>query len=134
MLLELERSYFPKGTNSELRYNGELVCFTIELPDLNNLRSKSCIPEGTYTLSKRYSKKFGWHLLVNHVPERSLILFHPANNALKELRGCIAPVTRITGEGTGTQSRKAFDKLKALVFPILEKNKTVQIHIFKKPH
>lgn len=131
MLLQLERKYFQKGTNSELRYNGKLVCFTIELPYLNNLRSKSCIPEGIYTLSKRYSKKFGWHLLVNQVPDRSLILFHPANNALKELRGCIAPVTNITGEGIGSQSIKAFDKLKALVFPLLDETK-VQIHIFKK--
>lgn len=132
MLLELSRTYYPNGTNSELRFEGKLVCFTIELPDLNNQRAKSCIPEGIYTLSKRYSKKFGWHLLVNDVPDRSLILFHPANNALKELKGCIAPVSRVIGAGVGSQSRKAFDKLKALVFPLLEENKTFQIHIFEK--
>jgi hypothetical protein len=34
-------------------------------------------------------------LEVIDVKNRKLILFHPANNALKELNGCIAPVTKL---------------------------------------
>jgi hypothetical protein len=72
-------------------------------------------------LSKRWSLKHDWHIEVEDVKHRSLILFHPANNAIKELKGCIAPVTAITGQGKGSQSRLAFNKLIAEVFPALKK-------------
>jgi hypothetical protein len=93
MELELKRAYFPKGTNGGIFFNDKFICFTIELPWKDNLRNISCIPEGRYRLGKRFTPNRGWHLLVNEVPGRSGILFHAANNALKELRGCIAPVT-----------------------------------------
>ena len=51
----------------------------------------------------------------------ALILVHPANNALKELKGCIAPVTLLTGEGKGSQSRIAIDKIRIPVLKSLEK-------------
>lgn len=85
----------------------------------------SCIPEGKYFIKKRYSKKFQWQLEINNVENRSLILFNPANNALQELNGCIAPVTKLSGPGLGLMSRKAFSKLKNLVYPILDKNESV---------
>ena len=64
-----------------------------------------------------------------NVPDRGAILFHPANNALKELNGCIAPVTKISGAGLGLMSRKAFSKLRVLVYQELEKGKKVSIII-----
>jgi hypothetical protein len=63
----------------------------------------------------RYSRKYKSHLVLKDVEGRAMILIHPANNALKELKGCIAPVMKHTGEGKGSQSRQAFDKLKKLV-------------------
>jgi hypothetical protein len=54
-------------------------------------------------------------MVLTDVKERALILIHPANNAIKELRGCIAPVTRLSGVGKGDLSRAAFDKVKSLV-------------------
>jgi Family of unknown function (DUF5675) len=63
------------------------------------------------------------------VQHRSLILFHPANNALQELNGCIAPVTKFSGPGLGLLSRKAFSKLKTLVYPFLDKNESVVLII-----
>jgi hypothetical protein len=69
-----------------------------------------------------------------NVPGRQLILVHPANDALKELRGCIAPVSFLSGHGKGVHSRKAFEKLKEKVFPALEKKETVHLTIqSKKP-
>jgi hypothetical protein len=97
------------------------VCYTIELPWEDNLPQHSCIPEGRYELKKRYSTRFGQHLLVDHVPGRELILVHPANDALKELRGCIAPVSILTGPGKGILSRNAFQKVVSLVYKALEK-------------
>ena len=125
MVLILSRTYFPEGTNGKLECEGKLICSTIELPWKKNETKVSCIPEGKYFIKKRYSKKFQWHLVVLDVKNRSLILFHPANNALQELNGCIAPVTKLSGPGLGLMSRKAFYKLKNLVYPILDKNESV---------
>jgi hypothetical protein len=54
-------------------------------------------------------------------------LFHPANNALQELKGCIAPVTKLSGPGLGLMSRKAFTQLKDLVYARLDKKESVAL-------
>ncbi len=120
MNLVLRRIYFTEGTNGILFFNGQELCKTIELPWKENQRRVSCVPEGKYKIRKRFSKKFGWHLELMNVKNRDLILIHPTNDALKELNGCIAPVSEITGEGKGKNSRIAFEKLKKEVFPLLE--------------
>ena len=125
MVLVLTRTYFPEGTNGKLVYQGRLICYTIELPYKNNQPQVSCIPEGEYFIEKRYSKRFGWHFEILDIPNRCLILFHPANNALTELRGCIAPVSQLSGPGYGVQSKKAFEKLKMLVYPELEAKESI---------
>lgn len=127
MVLVLTRMYFPDGTNGKLEWNGTLVCYTIELPWCNNQRQVSCIPEGKYFVKKRYNRKFKWHLEIENVQNRTLILFHPANNALKELNGCIAPVTKISGPGLGLLSQKAFIKLKNLVYKALESKESIEL-------
>lgn len=116
MNITLHRTCYSNAVNGELYIEEEFQCYTIELPWLNNQPSCSCIPEGKYALQKRWSPKHKWHLLVKNVPGRSLILLHPANNAQKELKGCIAPVTTLTGIGTGSGSRIAFEKLIAKIF------------------
>lgn len=125
----LNRTYFPEGTQGTLEWNGTLVCHAIELPWLENQKQISCVPEGEYVLQKRFSSKFQWHLHLKNVPGRDLILIHPANDAKTELMGCIAPVTKHTGIGKGSLSRKALEKLKALVYPALERNEVVKIMI-----
>ena len=110
MELTLVRSYHALGTNGELYLDGRLICNTIELPWIGNDRGVSCIPEGEYQLLKMYTKKFGLHYMVSNVPGRDDIFIHPANDAMRELKGCIAPVTKIVGEGLGSNSRKAFRK------------------------
>lgn len=129
MELELFRTYDPEGTNGELKL---VVCNTIELPWLQNQRNVSCVPEGRYELRKRFIKKFGLHLLVVDVPDRSWILIHPANEAKTQLKGCIAPVTQLTGPGKGNESRLANEKLKALVLEALEQKEKVFITIKSK--
>lgn len=129
MVLELTRTYFPEGTNGKLECEGKLICNTIELPWRNNEKRVSCIPEGKYFIRMRYSQKFKWHLEITGIDNRSLILFHPANNASRELNGCIAPVTKFSGPGLGLLSRKAFEKLKTIVYPVLEKQESVALLI-----
>ena len=125
MELVLIRTYHSQGVNGVIFFNGVRICYSIELPWRNNVRGISCIPEGSYTISKRRSRKYGPHLWIRNVPGRELILIHPANNAIKELRGCIAPVSEITGPGTGILSRKAMRKLLELV----RKEKEIQLII-----
>jgi len=127
MVLELSRTYFPDGTNGKLECEGKFICNTIELPWKKNETKVSCIPEGEYFIKKRYSNKFKWHLEIVNVKNRSLILFHPANNALRELKGCIAPVTKLSGPGLGLMSRKAFAKLKHLVYKALDNEESVAL-------
>lgn len=127
MVLELSRTYFPDGTNGILKCEDKFICKIIELPWKNNETKVSCIPEGKYFIKKRYSKKFQWHLEIIDVKNRGLILFHPANNALQELNGCIAPVTKLSGSGLGLMSRKAFIKLKNLAYKALDKNESVEL-------
>lgn len=114
MELVLERSYHQEGTHGSLFLDKKFLCFTIELPWVGNRRSESCIPEGTYELEARFSKKIGNHLLVKNVPDRNLILIHPANYAKEELQGCIAPVSELTGIGKGTNSKLAMQKVLSL--------------------
>ncbi len=131
MELIIERQYYAGGTNGALFLKGELIplCYTIELPWQNNLHQHSCIPEGAYTLVKRYSEKFGWHFVLKNVPGRDLILIHPANNALKELQGCIAPVTTLTGEGTGSSSCTACQKLYTRVSSAMAQKESILLTI-----
>ncbi|SEG52745.1 DUF5675 family protein [Flavobacterium urumqiense] len=127
MVLVLSRTYFPEGTNGKLACNGQFICCTIELPWRENRKRVSCIPEGYYLLRKRYSQKFQWHIEVVAVKKRSSILFHPANNALMELNGCIAPVTQLSGAGLGLQSRQAFAKVKNVVYEALKQSAIVSL-------
>jgi hypothetical protein len=129
MVLLITRTYFPDGTNGNLECEGKLICKTIELPWKENQKKVSCIPEGKYLLQKRYSSKFKWHIEIMNVTNRTSILFHPANNAIKELNGCIAPVTKISGAGLGLLSRKAFTKLRTIVYKALEEKQRVLIII-----
>ena len=129
MVLELTRTYFPEGTNGKLECNCNSICNTIELPWRKNEKRVSCIPEGKYFIRKRYSNKFKWHIEVIGVENRKVILFHPANNAMQELNGCIAPVTKLSGPGLGLMSRKAFTKLKDVVYKALDKKESVELII-----
>ena len=127
MVIHLTRTYFPYGTNGKLECEGKFICYTIELPWKNNEKRVSCIPVGKYFIRKRYSAKYKWHLELVDVPNRTYILIHPANNAQKELRGCIAPVTKLSGPGLGLLSRKAFIKLKDLVYKALDNKESVEL-------
>ena len=129
MVVVLSRSYFPNGTNGKLESDGKFICYTIELPWKENETKVSCIPEGEYVIRKRYSRKYKWHLEVMDVPSRKGILLHPANNAQSELKGCIAPVSKLSGAGLGLMSRKAFVRLKKLVDKALDNREKVKLII-----
>jgi hypothetical protein len=131
MELELFRTYFPNGTNGEIYNDGSRLCFSIELPWLNNKHNISCIPEGRYRLVKNFTERHKWHLLLLDVPHRDDILIHPANDAKRQLLGCIAPVSILTSEGKGLQSRIACDKVYQIAFNAIQRKEHVYLTIKK---
>ncbi|MEC3881782.1 DUF5675 family protein, partial [Parapedobacter sp. 10938] len=68
------------------------------------------------------------------VPGRSGILIHTANDAATELRGCIAPVTRHTGEGKGSYSRVAMERVEDVVYPVLAEGEEVWLEVLSADH
>lgn len=132
MELILLREYFNSGTNGALYREGIRLCYTIELPWMDNQVGCSCIPEGRYALRKRFSERKKWHLEVLEVPGRSMILIHPANNAMKELQGCIAPVTDIQGEGMGSYSMRAMELVRRIIYKALDAKEMVFLTIKKR--
>ncbi|MFB2118001.1 DUF5675 family protein [Parapedobacter sp. 2B3] len=129
LALCLHRTYLDGGTNGSISIGGRVICHTIELPWRDNRRNVSCIPEGRYRLELYCSRKFGDCLAVKGVPRRHGILIHPANDAATELWGCIAPVTKITGEGKGIYSRIALERLEREVMGVLEEGEEVWLEV-----
>ena len=109
MVIELQRLYRDTWTDGLIFIKGILLCRSIELRWANNERNVSCVPEGVYPVAIIQHPKFGECLLVNNVKGRSGILVHVANDAQKELRGCIAPVFSLSGNGKGLHSRLALN-------------------------
>lgn len=134
MEIQLLRKYHENGTNGELFIKGKKIGNTIELPWKNNTRRVSCIPEGSYKLRKRYTTMFGLHCLVEDVEGRDGILIHAFNDALRESKGCIAPVTRIDGPGRGSESRFALHNLMHLLEPAFRRLETILLTIKKQEH
>ena len=134
MELELIRTYHLAGTNGKILLQDRLMMYSIELPWKDNRARGSCIPEGRYELAKRWSPKFDRHLLLMNVSGRKGILIHPANNALQELKGCIAPVSLITGAGKGIRSRLALETLTGLVYGALDRHDQVFLNIKSDPY
>ena len=116
----LYRNHYRSGTNGELFHKQQFLSFCIELPWRGNKRSVSCIPDGIYELEPFYSPRFGNHIRIKDVPGRSGILIHAANDAETELRGCIAPVSQLSGIGKGLNSRLALNKVLLRLNAVLE--------------
>lgn len=109
MVIELQRLYRDTWTDGLIFIEGILLCRSIELRWANNERNVSCVPEGVYPVTIIQHPKFGECLQINGVKGRSGILVHVANDAQKELRGCIAPVFSLSGNGKGLHSRLALN-------------------------
>ena len=100
------------ATHGRLFANGEYLCCTLERPWLNNQRSVSCIPFGSYTGAVQPSPRFRRDLPeLLDVPGRSQILFH-AGNTPDDTQGCIlVGLERAEHEPRIMQSRAALIKL-----------------------
>lgn len=94
----VKRVYLPSETLGSIYYKDEMLCKSMELPWKDNQRSISCIPEGSYTVTKeppipandpqgRKPRDY-WHFRFHDVPKRSGVLIHKITY-VKDLQGCI---------------------------------------------
>jgi hypothetical protein len=89
------RTYYPEATTGVLLdEKGEHLCFTLELPWIDNKQNVSAIPEGTYHVKKYSSKKWPNVWEVTNVLDRTAILIHWGNKVstepkLSDVQGCI---------------------------------------------
>jgi hypothetical protein len=90
--------------------DGGRVCFTLELPWLNNQSNISCIPEGTYQAKVAYSPKHKRNLYwLQNVPGRGSVEIH-IGNLVKDTLGCILlGSSRSSKRNAVYSSRLAFD-------------------------
>lgn len=87
--------FSEKGVQGKLYDDkGKFICYTLERPWRNNRIGESCIPAGTYPVTKRHKSTHGWARFpeafeLHDTAPRSAILIHVANY-ITELEGCIA--------------------------------------------
>jgi len=65
-----------------------LQCNTLEPAWEDNIRNVSCIPDGSYVVTRRRSKKFGEHFHILDIAERDYILIH-SGNFRADTSGCV---------------------------------------------
>ena len=117
-MINIKRWYHSDCTLGRLSV-GSFQCFTLELRDLGNERSVSCIPKGRYKAFKRQSPKNGLVVELKDVPNRSNIQIH-SGNYTRQIEGCI-----LVGSSIGfldgdtipdvANSKVTLDKLLALL-------------------
>lgn len=129
-MLKLKRAYLDNCTIGTVFFKGEFVCYTVERPWLNNQKTFSCIPAGTYDLSRYDSAKhpdcfsLTCHDLgvgLTREYHRNYILIH-VGNFPSDVEGCIAPGLGLHPSTWGVaNSRDAMNKLRLLI-----KNKNIK--------
>jgi hypothetical protein len=116
-MLEIHRWYNNDCVIGRLKI-GEHQFFTLELPNKNNKKSVSCIPDGEYQYKAYDSPSKGKVLLLENVPDRTWIEVH-AGNYTSQIQGCV-----LVGDGIKwlnddsipdvTNSKRSLDKVLAL--------------------
>ncbi len=93
------------------------ICYTLELPWLDNHPQTSCIPKGVYKCVKHDSPAHPNTWEVTGVPDRSAILIH-TGNTMDDSKGCI-----LVGDSKGKiqnlsavfNSKKTMEKLRGIL-------------------
>jgi hypothetical protein len=87
MKIIIDRAYYKDFTIGMCSLN-DFNFVSLELPDLDNQKNISCIPEGTYWAKKRISPGKGYEVIeLLNVPNRTYIQAHYGNYT-RQLLGC----------------------------------------------
>ena len=136
MKIEVKRTDFTdKSTISDCFVDGEWVCFILEDKDRQvsngtimswskdlKIPKETAMPRGTYEVAVTFSDRFQKFLpLIMGVPDFEGIRIH-AGNTDSDTEGCLLPGTW-KGRDNVSESRKAFNKLFALIQSAVKKEK-----------
>jgi len=116
-LLRLTKSGTIPTFGVLLREDGIPFALALERPWLDNQRSVSCIPAGTYRAIRHVSPRFGETFWIQDVPGRSEILFHKGNID-DDSHGCILVGEQfdpVKGEDGIVASAHGFEQFMALL-------------------
>ena len=104
--------------------NGQVICYTLELPWKDNSNDVSCIPLGTYDGILRYDKTDGWRIQLENVPNRTGVQIHMGNYTT-QIEGCILVGTDAKVDNcTVLNSSVAYSKLKEAFYGTKNPNST----------
>lgn len=104
--------------------DGEVLCYTLELPWADNLNNISCIPVGKYSGILRYDKTDGWRIQLENVPDRTGVQIHMGNYT-KEIKGCVLVGTEARVDDCSVQNSSiAYSKLKKKFYGTIAPNST----------
>lgn len=135
MNIRVERQIFsPYSTIGDLFIDGVHECFTLEPPwvDSSNIKPRA-IPEGTYTLSNRFSPKHGRSVPhVENVPGFEEIEIHWGNFP-GDTEGCLlVGTTRGPNPDFIGGSKLAFSNLWEKLVPVWDRGEEINITYVRK--
>ena len=108
-----------------LSLNGEVVCYTLELPYVGNITDLSTIPAGTYSGFIREDGNKGWRIELANVAGRKNIQIH-IGNYTAQTQGCtLIGMNADPGQCTVLNSLNARKKLQEKISPLA--NRSIQI-------
>ncbi|MEO0683499.1 MAG: DUF5675 family protein [Cyanobacteria bacterium J06649_11] len=102
-----------------LSIDGEVICYTLELPYRNNESNISSIPSGSYYGHIRTDGNRGWRIELEHVAYRKYIQVH-VGNYTSETSGCtLVGMQANIDYCTVWHSQDAMNNLRQKVEPLL---------------
>lgn len=105
-----------------LLVNGEVICYTLELPYVGNINGISTIPAGQYTGFVREDGSKGWRIELENVQGRKNIQIH-IGNYTSQIIGCTLVGMGANVEGCAvSDSKKARDILREKLGPLVNNN------------
>lgn len=130
LFLDLVRRWLTsQSTIGELKVDGKRVCYVLEdvvRPD--KVYGKTAIPQGEYEVLITWSPRFQRMLpILVDVPNYQGVRIHPGNTA-DDTEGCLLPGTTRLDDRVG-ESRKAFEKVFALIEGAIKRGDEVRIRI-----
>ncbi len=100
-------------TQGYILVNGEVMAYTLELPDKNNENNLSSVPKGSYEAKIRTDGSLGWRIELFNVPGREHIEIH-IGNFTSDIEGCILIGTKVDLDNctvTNSYKHEAMEKL-----------------------
>lgn len=111
---------FAGCTLGYLSVNGEVICYTLELPFRGNATNISSIPAGSYEAFIRTDGNKGWRLELYHVPSRYNIQIH-IGNYTGDIKGCTLLGMNVSLEYCEIyKSKTAINLLREKINPLLD--------------